>query len=151
MRPHILNIYCVRGRGTIRLLYNIVIFCPHHYLSVFTHKKKVRLKGKGQIIRGVQKKVANRMLLEPRCTSSITSSRHPLEMFFARFLLRLSRIKRSQDILMGQFSPTALNFCYYFYLLVLFLGHPVDDNENENYFQSQHLLKYGRGYDGQIV
>ena len=100
---------------------------------------------------GCAKKSTNRMLLEPRCTSSITSSRHPLEMFFARFLLRLSRIKRSQDILMGQFGPTALNFCYYFYLLVLFLGHPVDDNENENYFQSQHLLKYGRGYDGQIV
>ena len=100
---------------------------------------------------GCAKKSTNRMLLEPRCTISITSSRHPLEMFFARFLLRLSRIKRSQDILMGQFSPTALNFCYYFYLLVLFLGHPVDDIENENYFQSQHLLKYGRGYDGQIV
>ena len=57
LRPHILNIYCVRCRGTIRLLYNIVIFCPHHYLSVFTHRKKVRLKGKGQIIQGVPKKV----------------------------------------------------------------------------------------------
>ena len=71
-------------------------------------------------VQGVPKKGTNRMLLEPRCTSSITSSRHPLEMFFARFLLRLSRLKRSQDILMGQFGPTALNFCYYFYLLVLF-------------------------------
>ena len=65
-------------------------------------------------------KSTDRMLLEPRCTSLITSSRHPLEMFFAGFLLRLSRLKRSQDILVGQFGPTTLNFCYYFYLIVLF-------------------------------
>ena len=30
--------------------------------------------------------------------------------FFGQFLPRLSRIKRSEDILMGKFGPTALNF-----------------------------------------
>ena len=44
-------------------------------------------------IGGVLKKVAKRMLLKPRCTRSITSSRSPLTN--GRFLLRLSRIKRS--------------------------------------------------------
>ena len=32
-------------------------------------------------------------------------------MFFGRFLLRLSRIKRSQVMFMGKFGPTALNLC----------------------------------------
>ena len=64
---------------------------------------------------GCPKKGTNRMLLDPRCTGSITSSKHPLGLnlfFFSRFLLRLSWIKRSQDILMGKFGPTALNFGY---------------------------------------
>ena len=41
--------------------------------------------------RGCPKKYANRMLLEPWCTGSITS------VFFGRFLLRLSRIKRPKS------------------------------------------------------
>ena len=41
-------------------------------------------------------------------------------MFFAGFLLRLSRIKRSQDILMGKFGPTALNFGYDFFSISTF-------------------------------
>ena len=46
-------------------------------------------------------------------------------MFFAGLLLRLSRIKRSQDISMGKFGPTALNFYYVFFLLLVrFLGTP---------------------------
>ena len=62
-----------------------------------------------------QKKGTNGMLLEPRWTSSITSSRRSLGLenaFLARFLLRLSRIKLSQDISTGKFGPTALNFGY---------------------------------------
>ena len=58
-----------------------------------------------------QKKGTNRMLLEPQCTGSITSSKHALglgNVYFARFLLRLSRIKCTQDISMGKFGPTAL-------------------------------------------
>ena len=55
-------------------------------------------------LQGVPKKGTNRMLLEPQCTGSITSSKHALglgNVYFARFLLRLSRIKGFQDISMG--------------------------------------------------
>ena len=47
-----------------------------------------------------------------------------------RFLLRLSRIKRSQVMSMVKFSPTALNFGYDFVLLH-FLGHPVSVLNND--------------------
>ena len=67
------------------------------------------------------------MLLEPQCTGSNTSSRHPL----CRFLLRLSRIKSFQVMFMVKFSPTALNFGYDFVLWVHFLGHPVYKEDNE--------------------
>ena len=60
-------------------------------------------------VQGVPKKGTNRMLLEPRCTGSITRSRHPLGL---ENVFLLSRIKRSQDISMGKFGPTALNFGY---------------------------------------
>ena len=67
------------------------------------------------------------MLLEPQCTGSITSGRHPLglgNVYFARFLLRLCRIKCTQDISMGKFGPTALNFGYDFFPLVRFFETP---------------------------
>ena len=67
------------------------------------------------------------MLLEPQCTGSITSIKHPLcpEInFFGRFLLRLSLIKPSQVVFMIEFSPRALNFGYDFVLLVHFFGTP---------------------------
>ena len=41
------------------------------------------------------------------------------------FLLRLSKIKRPQGILIGKFGPTALIFGYDFFLFVPFWGHPV--------------------------
>ena len=44
--------------------------------------------------------------------------------FFGRFLLRLSKIKRPQVMSMVKFSPTALNFGYDFVLLVRFFGTP---------------------------
>ena len=60
------------------------------------------------------------MLMEPRCTYSIISSRYPSQpdldkgvtgnYFFGRSLLKLSRIKRSQVMSMGKFGPAALNF-----------------------------------------
>lgn len=37
------------------------------------------------------------------------------KMLFGRFLLRLSKIKRSQVMSMGKFDPTALNFGYDFF------------------------------------
>ena len=45
--------------------------------------------------------------------------------FFGRFLLRLSKIKRPQVMSMVKFSPTALIFGYDFVPLVNFLGFPV--------------------------
>ena len=57
------------------------------------------------------------------------------KVFFGRFLLRLSRIKRPQVMSMVKFSPIALNFGYDFVLLVHFLGHPVlaekDDSDDD--------------------
>ena len=78
-------------------------------------------------IQGIPKKRTFRMLLEPQCAGSITSSRHPLvseNQFFGRFLLRLSLIKPSQVIFTIKFSPTALNFGCDFVLLVHFFGTP---------------------------
>ena len=63
------------------------------------------------------------MLLEPRYTGSITSGWHHLgleSVFFGRFLLRLSRIKRPRVMSMVKFGPIALNFV----LLVHFFGTP---------------------------
>ena len=68
------------------------------------------------------------MPLNPQCTGSITSSRHPLCLeinFFSRFLLRLSRIKPSQVMYVVKFGTTVLNVGYDFSLLVHFLGHRV--------------------------
>ena len=47
------------------------------------------------------------------------------KMFFARFLLRLSKIKRSQDILMSKFGPKAQHFGHDFFPLVTFLENPL--------------------------
>ena len=72
-----------------------------------------------QQTKGCPKKVTFRILLEPQCNCSITRSRHPSQpyldepasgSFFCRFLVRQSRIKRSQVVYMGGFSPVALNF-----------------------------------------
>ena len=49
--------------------------------------------------------------------------------FVGRVLLRLSRIKRYQVILMGKFGPTALNFGYDIFILITFSWHSVV-NEN---------------------
>ena len=62
------------------------------------------------------------MLLEPQCTGSITNSRRPLSLENVFLLVLLSRIKRSQDILMGKFGSTALNFGNVFFLLIPFFG-----------------------------
>ena len=77
-------------------------------------------------IQGVPKKLTFSLLLEPRCTGSITSGWHhlSLESVFCRFLLRLSRITRLQVMSMVKFSPIALNFGYDFILLVHFFGTP---------------------------
>ena len=52
------------------------------------------------------------MLLEPRCTGSITSSRHPLglEMFFKLFLTKTKQDQAHPSHVQGKFGPTALNF-----------------------------------------
>ena len=70
------------------------------------------------------------MLLKPHCTGSITSSRHPWawKMRFACFLLRLRRIKRSQDISMGKFGAIALNFGYAFSINTFF-GTPCSNGD----------------------
>ena len=81
-----------------------------------------------------KKKGTFRMLLEPRCTCSITSSWHPSHPdsdellsandFFGRFLVRLlSKIKRSQVMSIGHFGPPALNFGYDFWALATFWSH----------------------------
>ena len=80
----------------------------------------------------VSKKMAkNRMMLEPWCTGSITSGRHPLglENVFGRLIiLRLCRIMCSPVMCLVKFSPTAFNFSYDFVLLVTFLGHPASSS-----------------------
>ena len=73
-------------------------------------------------IQGVPKKLTNRMMLEPWCTGSITSGRQPLglENVFGRLIiLRLCRIKCSPAMCLVKFSPTALNFVYDFFFLLL--------------------------------
>ena len=92
-------------------------------------------------IQGVPKKCTNRMLLEPRCTGSITSGWHhlSLESVFCRFLLRLSRIKPPQVMSMAKFGPTALHFGYDFVLLMHFLGHPV---QPQNYLHPPIWLRF---------
>ena len=79
------------------------------------------------IYTGCPKKVTNSMLLEPLCSSSITSqwsaSLWPGKCFFLS-LIRLSRIKRSQAMSIVQFSPTALKFGYDFVLTVNFFRTP---------------------------
>ena len=74
----------------------------------------------GQKCTGCPKKLTFRMLLEPRCTRSITSSQHLVQpdfdepvsgiCFSGRFFLGLSRIKRSQVKSIAKFGPVALNF-----------------------------------------
>ena len=68
-------------------------------------------------IQGIPKKGNNRM-----CWSHCAPVQSPLagtpwawKMRTARFLLRLRRIKRLQDISMGKFGPIALNFGYDFF------------------------------------
>ena len=76
----------------------------------------------------MSKKCTNSMLLVLWRTGSITSGWYHLglrSVFWCFFLLRLSRIKSTQAMSIVKFSPTALNFCYDFVLLVHFLGHPV--------------------------
>ena len=60
---------------------------------------------------GCPKKSYIQKLLDPECTRSITSSRHPSQLdldklvsgtYLGRFLSRLSRIKRSQVMSMGR-------------------------------------------------
>ena len=80
------------------------------------------------VYRGCPKKRTFRMLLEPQCTGSITTSRHPLCLeivFLVVSYYWLSRIKRSQAMFRGKIGPTALNFGYDFVLLVHFLGPVV--------------------------
>ena len=70
---------------------------------------------RGDSVQGIPKKLTFRMLLEPRCTRSITSSRHLVQpdfdepvsgiCFSGRFFLGLSRIKS-----IAKFGPVALNF-----------------------------------------
>ena len=59
------------------------------------------------------------MLLDPHCTGSITSGRHPLSLvsgnrFIGRFSLKLSLIKPSKVMYMVKNWPTVLNFNYDF-------------------------------------
>ena len=75
-------------------------------------------------------------------------------MFFAGFLLRLSRIKRSQDILMGKFGPTALNFGYdffsistfFFCLSQSFLSHTIYFVSHNYVFVSLHVYVHNHMY-----
>ena len=48
---------------------------------------------------------------------------------YGRFLLKLSRINPCQVMYIVKFDPNVLNFGYDFFLLVPFLGHPVDCHE----------------------
>ena len=69
-------------------------------------------------ITGCPKKVTNRMLLEPWCSGSTTGGWHPVgleSVVLCRFLLRLSRIKRSQVMSMVKFSPIRHGICQIFY------------------------------------
>ena len=105
-------------------------FGLHEMSSLF----RLNNRWKVHIYRVSQKKGTFRMLLEPRCTRSITSSWHPSHPdsdellsandFFGRFLVRLlSKIKRSQVMSIGHFGPPALNFGYDFWALATFWSH----------------------------
>ena len=54
--------------------------------------------------------------------SEVASTPCVWKLIFRSFL---TKTKPSQVMFMVKFSPTALNFCYDFVLLVHFLGHPV--------------------------
>ena len=56
--------------------------------------------------------------------------------FFGRFLLRLSRIKRPQVMSMVKLSPIALNFGYDFVLLVHFFGTPCTSAQRRPHISS---------------
>ena len=53
------------------------------------------------------------------------------KMFSARFLVRLCRIKQSQNISMKKFGPTALNFGYDSFPVVRFFGTPFTSPQAE--------------------
>ena len=74
---------------------------------------------------GCPKKRTFRILLEPQCSGSITSSRHPLCLEFGSFLTKTKPGQAFPSHIHGKISPIALNFGYDFVLLVHFLGHPV--------------------------
>ena len=82
-------------------------------------------------LQGAPKKCTNIVLLEPRCTGSIISVWHHLgleSVFFGRFLLRLSRIKRPQVMSRVKFGPTqhSILVMILFYKCI-FLGHPPQE------------------------
>ena len=69
---------------------------------------------------GVPKKGTNRMHWShgAQSQSPVIGKTWAWKVFFGRFLLRLSRIKRPQVMSMVKFGPTTLNFGYDFVLLV---------------------------------
>ena len=99
-------------------------------------------------IQGVPKKRTNRLLLEPRCTSSITSRRYPLvlEKFFCSFLTKTmqdqallrhvngkirpqsdqfwAQLRASQDTSRGGTYLTKINFSKFYpqFLMVLYVS-----------------------------
>ena len=78
--------------------------------------------------------------LNHQCTA-VVGTIWTWKVFFGRFFLRLSRIKRSQVMWMVKFSPTALNFGYDFLLLVHFFGHLVEYDHEANNYRSCELVK----------
>ena len=68
------------------------------------------------------------MLLEPRCTDSITSSWHALCIEIFVCLLCLTKTKQDQVLPMGKFGPTDLQHSIwlgFFSFSHFILGHPV--------------------------
>ena len=99
--------------------------CNASPIKSFSDGLEVYLRGDREIGQkctgsGCPKKLTFRMLLEERCTRSITSSQHLVQpdfdepvsgiFFSGRFFLGLSRIKRSKVKSIAKFGPVALNF-----------------------------------------
>ena len=76
---------------------------------------------------GCPKKCTIRMLLDPPCTGSVTSSRLPCvqKSIFWPVLTKTKQDWALPSHVHGKIWPHSAQFWLWFFLLVLFLGHPV--------------------------
>ena len=73
-------LHSIPSKASEQLISTSAILDVNYYLKLGSHNTLISELAASLTLQGVPKKGFNRTLLEPRCTGSITSSRHPLGM-----------------------------------------------------------------------